>query len=362
MMKSKPVRKRRFRTRPRKSGFAVAVILVLVLLAAWNTGNNLLYIVVGGLASFGMISTALAWWSFRNLKITRVAPEAVHRGDGFAVTVRIENLKRLMPAVSVRLESHAQPGISAGYVARIPPRRAAIVRITETLPRRGVHRLPGLTLATTFPFGLLERRMLFEDETEVTVYPRIVPVRASYITQAPGNRNAPRSAIADGDEFFSIREYVLGDDPRRIAWRQSARTGKLMVRELSRQHSKFIVFMLDSRLLNDDPQYMEYLEEAIELAASFAVVLLNRQYTVAICATNDALPPGETKGHQHKTLEFLARLHASPNHRVPFVVTPNLANLAYASYVFLSPDPEMWGRPAPFGGSRILDPREVVRA
>ena len=211
-------------------------------MAAWNTGTSLFYLVAGGLISFLAVSALTVGWGTRGVTASREAPEAVHRGEPFGVTVRIENRKRFLPSLSLRVSCWKRKLGACGYVAKIPPRRAAVVRVTGRFDRRGVQRLGPIELVSLFPFGLLEKRRRTEDGAEIVVYPRVRAVRTTVLDQLPGARFSPRRPVDDGDEFFSLREYVRGDDVRRISWRASARLGTLVVRELTRGTSRFVTF------------------------------------------------------------------------------------------------------------------------
>ncbi len=356
-------RKRVWRLRLRATGKVFVVISMLVLLAAWNTGANLLYIVLGGLGSFLIASFVLCLWSVRGTRVTRQGPDAVHRLDKFGVSVRIENRKFVMPATSVRIERVDEPYETAAYAVRIPARRAAYVRMTESFARRGVQPLPAIALASGFPFGLVERCKAVRDGHEVIVYPRVITVRPGILEQLPGSCTVPKVVRGDGDEFFSLREYIPGDDVRRVAWRASARRGTLLVREMAVETSRFIVFAIDTALRAHVQDFEERFEETIELAASLAVTLLNQQYTVSIVTATDSLTEGEGQTQTRKVLEFLARVvpNEDPSAQGFGWFAPG-EEFGRASYAFLSPDPADWGQRSPLGGSKILDPREAVRA
>ena len=352
----------------RPAGWVVLVALILVLLAAWNTGVNLLYIVVGGLCSFLLVSFMLAGWSLLGVRASREAPDAVHRSEPFSVTLRIENRKALVPAMSIRIEHRAPVGHdgangSGGYIAKIPPRRAAQIRLSERFDRRGVHTLPALDLVSAFPFGLFERRRCARDGHEVVVYPRVRAVRPGALQQLSGAGAAPTFVRGAGDEFFSLRDYVPGDDVRQVAWRVSARRGALTVREFAQQTSRSIVFVLDTHRRTDLDGFDDAFEDAVELVASLVVTFLNQQYTVSIVTPGWRLPEGGGNAHRRKALDMLARVQpddgASGGGYRWF--SPG-AESGRATYVFVSPDRRDWGRVTHAGQTRVIDPREVVRA
>jgi len=360
--------RRRAGRRLRLAGWVVLIALILVLLAAWNTGTNLLYIVVGGLFSFLLVSILLAGWSLRGLRASRESPGAVHRGEPFGVTLFLENRNALVPAMSIRVEHGAPDGPDGtephgAYVVKVPPRRTAVLRLSQRFERRGVHPLPPCELLSAFPFGLFERRRPVRDGREVVVYPRVRAVRPGAVLRISGAGAAPQLVRGGDGEFFSLRDYVPGDDVRQVAWRVSARRGALTVRECARQSSRFIVLVLDTYWRPDLPGFNEAFEDAVELVASLAVTFLNQQYTVSIITPERRLPEGEGSRHATKALDMLARveaLDAGPGGAFHWF-SPD-AEDGRASLVFVSPDPREWGRATHVGGTRVIDPREVVRA
>ena len=86
-----------------RAGFVMLIIFILVVLSAMNTGENLLYIVFAGVFGMLFLSVLAAKWSLRHVSVRREAPHAVYRGEPFAYTARIENHKRLVPALSLRI-------------------------------------------------------------------------------------------------------------------------------------------------------------------------------------------------------------------------------------------------------------------
>jgi uncharacterized protein (DUF58 family) len=348
-------KKRSVRMRP--TGWGFIIILVPILLAAWNTGANLLYIVVGGLISFVVLSAAFAAWALRDVEIQRNAPKAAYRHRPFPVHLRIENHRRWLAILSVRIERTGTTGTPLGYVLKIPAGHAARLAVEESMPNRGLFPLQPYRLITGFPFGLFETSISFHDDSEVLVYPRVFPVRANALDRIPTASQASAQASDDGDEFFALREYVVGDDIRRIVWRISARMGKWIVRELARYNSRMVILAIDTTYDPAVANFNESFEEAVETAASVAILLLRRRYEVSIITPDDFLPGGEGKGHERRVLRMLAQVNPTEG---TATFSQKLATFeTMESTIFhISPDPAKWGSPQ--GHGRILDPRELV--
>lgn len=341
----------------RATGWGFFIILVPILLAAWNTGQNLLYIVVGGLISFVGLSVCFAFFALRNVDLYRNAPKAAYRHRPFPVHLRIENRRRWLSVLSVRIERINAPGHTLGYILQIPSGQAARVAVEEVQERRGVYTLEPYRLVTGFPFGLIETSVIYRDEAEILVYPRVFPIRTNALERIPSASQASTQASDDGDEFFALREYVFGDDIRRIVWRISARMGKWIVREMARYNSRLVILALDTTYDPAIDNFSETFEEAVELTASVAIMLLRRRYEVSIITADDFLAGGEGKGHERRVLRMLA--HVSPGNAGTAFAEKISALETLDSMVFhISPDPSRWGVSS--GHGRVLDPRELV--
>ncbi|GMW02581.1 MAG: hypothetical protein AMXMBFR84_37170 [Candidatus Hydrogenedentota bacterium] len=334
------------------------VISLCVLLAAWNSGQSLYYLLFAGLASFLLLSFVLSRKNLQSLDVSREAPYAVHRDAAFSVVIRIENKNKFFPAVLVRAETSGMADSPLGYVLSIPSREAGLLRVRYMFPRRGVHPLPGLDLVTTFPFGLFEARRHTEESIPVVVYPRVLAARTAMVEQARSSGRLQKTIKGDGDEFFSLREYVPGDDLRHIAWRPSARHGKMLVKELEQQTSRNIMFLFDTADKPDVPHFDERFEDVVELIASLAVTLINRQYHVAVRTQQGSISDGEGQTHILKLLEFLARV--TPTDAAIPLDVHNFDADRYLSCFYITPDFREWGRMRSGNSMRVLDPGEVI--
>lgn len=350
-------RKRRGYVRPTRVGWGYFVILVLSALAAFNTGTNLLYIVAGGLASIVVLSCLLSFFVLRKLSLYRSAPMAAYRNQPFQVHVRIENHRRWFPAIGLRLERAHTPSRSSGYVSYLPRGEAARLGVEECFDRRGDHPLGGYRIVCGFPFGLFERCREFSDDLRVLVYPRIHGVRSGAMQRIPVSGQMSTRSSEEGDEYYGLREYVPGDDIRRIAWRISARLGKWIVRELGTYQSRLVILALDTAYDPGIQDFNDKFEEAVELTASIAIMLLRRRNEVAILTPDGYLEGGDGKGHERRVLDMLARVEVSGEHeRVGQYISA--VDSATAAVFLISPDPNAWG--VATGHGRVLDPRELV--
>lgn len=351
------------RRRVRMSGLILVLTTALIGAAAVNTGTNLLYMILGGALSLFALSLVLAPINLAGVRVTRSVPKAAYREQPLNVDVAVENRKFLFPALGLRVELANAPGTILGYCMKIPARRRAVISTQLVFPRRGVHPVPPVDVVSSFPFGFTDRWRRQDDGAEIVVYPRVRPVRSSALEHMRGERTMSRVPSNDGDEYHSLREYLYGDDVRKISWRASARLGKWMIREMSKDNSRFIVLALDTRRTAEDERFPELFEEAVELVASFAVMLIHKQYNVAIETPAATLDGGEGSLQERRVLEFLARVQPVTMGDYPsFEDAVTAIESRLASVVYITPNPERWGRRSGLGAPRALDPREVIYA
>src|SRR5437763_16558861 len=95
-------------------GVIFILILVIVALAAWNTANNLMFMIFSIMVSTLFVSWAAARVSLRDLTVTARFPDHIFAGEPAEVIVTLHNTKRLLPSFSILVESRG----SAGGVSR----------------------------------------------------------------------------------------------------------------------------------------------------------------------------------------------------------------------------------------------------
>src|SRR5258707_5568305 len=85
-------------------GVIFVVILVIVAFAAWNTGNNLLFMVFSIMLSTLFVSWVAARAALRDLTVSARFPDHIFAGDPAEVIVTVRNAKLLLPSFSVLVE------------------------------------------------------------------------------------------------------------------------------------------------------------------------------------------------------------------------------------------------------------------
>jgi uncharacterized protein (DUF58 family) len=116
------------------------------------------------------------------------------------------------------------------------------------------------------------------------------------------------------DEFYGLREYRPGDNPRHIYWRRTARTGVLVAKEMMRVSPPRLLLLVDTCLPEPTAQLHAAVERVIAMAASLASAALEQELAVGVCTWSGnpvTITPARGKQHREELLTLLACLPAN---------------------------------------------------
>jgi uncharacterized protein (DUF58 family) len=151
----------------------------------------------------------------------------------------------------------------------------ASVRVPVDTSRRGEYDVGPFTVVSGDPWSIVRRSVGVSAHATLLVRPRIHPVRRGFASfQRCGDSEAMTRQAGD-DQFFALRDYVLGDEPRSVHWRSSARSGHLVVKQRVAAATEGLLVVLDvdgsaypSTDAFSEGFLEERFEEAVEVAAS----------------------------------------------------------------------------------------------
>jgi len=145
--------------------------------------------------------------------------------------------------------SHLSGGVDTEE-RRLEPRGALELVGTVTGVARGEALLGDVALRARSTLGLVARTLRYERDDTVLVAPSLAGVRrfrwlaVHQRLAAVGVRNTPRRG--EGRTFANLRDYVVGDDPRHIDWKASARRGRPITREYTIEQSQTVYLLVDA--------------------------------------------------------------------------------------------------------------------
>ena len=289
--------------------------------AAINTGNNLLYLLLGMLLSMIVVSGVLSELSLRELTVVRRLPPRAQVARPHLVEIEVFNHKRRIPSYAIEVEDlrAGQPADKRCFFLKISPRSAQVAAYRRTPARRGRDRHVGFRVATRFPFGLFEKSRELTADGDLIIYPAVDPVQLP--SNLPGDRLGGNSALGrgSGDEILSLRPMREGDDPRDIYWRKSVE--QLIVRERAREVRRDVSYLIDSIHpgRTPDEDWSARFERRIRDVASRAVAHIKRGDGVTVRARSGERVRATSAVGADPVLRFLALLEAKPAEAPPEV-------------------------------------------
>jgi uncharacterized protein (DUF58 family) len=329
-----------------KAGVIYVLVTLVIGIAALNTGNNLLYIVVAAMLAAILVSGVVSALVLRGLQLEVHLPEHVFAGRPVLARITLRNSRRFLPSFSIRVVptrrkkdkklrkqwkwepatfafplnrepekqwlrmrdwrvhrvevAPAAPGIFEGmiYFPYLPPGAELTADLELCFERRGCYRESSFGVATRFPFAFLTKTRDVALEREILVYPPIEPP-SELFEILPLVRGEWESFVRGrGTDLYRIREYMPEDSARHVDWKATAKSGSLKVREFSREDERKLCIVFDNPAagLVSHAAY----EGAVNLAASLAWHFFSQDSEVSF------LLPGHSRSADLH--EFLARL------------------------------------------------------
>jgi uncharacterized protein (DUF58 family) len=296
-----------------RTGIVYALVSVLIGIAALNTGNNLLYIVVAAMLAAMVVSGLASAANLEQLELDVRLPEHVFAGRSVSARIILRNRRRWWPSFSVavvpprkrkaRRELRLEPATFAFPAGRpperqwihVPDRSLRLVRSTPqsaaifegsvyfpyiapksdasadvalNFERRGRYQQDHFGLATRFPFAFLTKTRRVPLARDVIVYPAVEPPEEFFEVLPLITGEFESFVRGRGYDLYRIREYMPEDSARHVDWKATAKSGSPKVREFTREDERKLRIVFD----NPAPGVVKETtyEKAVNLAASLA--------------------------------------------------------------------------------------------
>jgi uncharacterized protein (DUF58 family) len=309
-----------------KGGQIFLVVLLIVAFAAWNTGNNLLFLILSLLSSTLFVAWAAARAGLRDLVVSARFPDHIFASDPVPVLVIVKNRKRFWSTFSLLVEARNQETYEGrkgkhqirykkqtlAYFMYVPNRTTIEQQVEHTFEKRGHLFITGLEISTSFPFGFFRyRRRLRTKDVDLTIYPKPEPIDESIflLPTNVGRLISPRRGT--GHELFLLRDYQHPDDPRHIDWKATARAQQLIVREFTADDEKRIHIIFDLQMPADTnkDEFAERFERGVTIAASLVTYFTNTNAEICLTLGEDLGEYGFGQIHLYASLKRLAHIN-----------------------------------------------------
>ncbi|HXM97518.1 MAG TPA: DUF58 domain-containing protein [Candidatus Dormibacteraeota bacterium] len=350
--------------------------ILLVALAALNTGNNLLFLILATLIAAILISGIISSITLSGVSLRLELPEHIFAKQPVRAQVELRNEKLTLPSFSLRVEAIADKNSSGGailetpvYFPYIPKHDHLKLSVPITFPHRGLYRQEAFRIVTRFPFGFLQKSRRMDLSTEAAVYPSVEPTH-ELLEILPGLQGALESlSKGRGQDLYALRGYVPTDSARHVHWKASARFGSLMVREFTREDDCRVLLVLDPHTAASAPTSADAssaafsaetrarFERAVTLCAGLAWNFYERNAVMQFRSAGIETPLAPAEENIFAVLRHLAiaqPLASDPNHTLlsELAAEPGLfkvivtsqprgsisANLWHSSYIIFLED------------------------
>lgn len=295
-------------------GLWYVLLSVLVGIAATNTGNNALYMVLSLMFSVLILSGLVSRENVRSLEVEVEPPGEVFANRPFTLAFTLKSRSLLFPRwfLLFTLSRAAQPLL----VPYLPRRGRSVGQLEMMVATRGHHHFPHAHVSSLFPFGFFRKGVRYPVELTVLVFPELFAAAAAHPQEAEHSGDESSRRSGTGHELHSLRAFRRGDDPRGIHWKQTARTGELIFTERESERSRRLSILFDNAVGElKDPALLSRFERLVSEAATAAVDHLARGYEVEL-VTRD-LTLGFAGGARQRLAVLEALALVAPQARRP---------------------------------------------
>ena len=205
-------------------------------------------------------------------------------------------------------------------IARVPPDQEQTTIKYAVMPsRQGDFRFGDLFLRSDSPLGLIQRIEKLSCAISVKVYPNLQETEKYDLLARKGRLMQVGIRTVrirgGGSEFESLRDYVPGDEYRRIDWSATARRGKLITRQYNVERAQNILLVIDTgRTMLQPVQKMTKLDYVINTALMLGYVAASQDDKVGLMVfdaeVRTFLPPAKGKSQVYRLLNSLYNVSA----------------------------------------------------
>lgn len=254
----------------------------------------------------------------RQILCQRFVDQEVERGMPFQVRLLLKN--QSANAIRFRFIDDLPSSFSRSFPlnGEIDGKESREFFYESTAFIRGDYQLELLYFRYQSPLGLWEKQMSFQFENKISVIPDMSEARghlASLQQLLIHEGTKIRKNRIGGGEFAQIRSYVVGDDPRKINWRQTGKLAEVMTNVYEPEHGKYITILIDcGRTMGVELTRVNRLERSMEAALTMASVALQQgDYVSVLLFSNEIkafIPAGKGMAHLQRIIQSIYHIQA----------------------------------------------------
>ena len=230
----------------------------------------------------------------RQLDVQREAPEMVGIGDPAGMVYRVHSRwpgpvrGTLFDQMPAGIERDGEPGVA--FV--VGPGQSASIAHTIRGSTRGRRALGRAVVRVHAPLGLIERSVSFPLGDSILVTPSLAGVRRYRLLAVQRRlRDAGIRSVrmrGEGTSFASLRGYTVGDDPRHIDWKATAKRRTLITREYTVEQGQTVMILIDAgRMMTQQAGPLTRFEHVLTAALTLADVAISGGDRVGLMLFDD---------------------------------------------------------------------------
>lgn len=293
-----------------------SILSGLFIIASFNQISwTVLFIVNGFVLLFSLLDLMLSP-NKKDIKVTRNIPTDMERGLDYPFQITVQNptsFDMYCEIIDAIPQSFHRPFPLRGIV---PKGNNKKFTYKTTAPVRGEYTVEKIYVRYSSLFGLWKKEITFQQKMKIKVIPDLTESK-QYL------ENAQKFLLHDGvqikrlnsgaGEFAKIRSYVVGDDPRKINWRQTAKLQEVMTNEFEPEHGKYVTILIDcGRMMGAELKKGNRLEKSLEAAITVATAALHKGDYVSVVAFSKKvkvyIPPGKGMAHLQTILQAIYKI------------------------------------------------------
>lgn len=280
---------------PTKAALGLVVVILLLFLLGVNFQNALVYAVCFWLLALLLLNLFYTWRNLLGLQLTAVGIEPCFAGEMAVLEVELRcqpQQRKFALTVAWEGQDETQTDLVSSQVAR--------VKLSHPTRMRGRFEPPRLCVRSRYPTGLALAWAYFVPPVRGLVYPRPLAQPLLQHGQATLEQHEDGVELAGGSsDFGGIREYQVGDAPKRIHWGKVAQTGKLYTKS-------FVDYASHEVWLDWDSLPLRGIEARLSHLCSQVLAFHQAQRQYGLKLPGKMIPPGKGEAHKALCLQALA--------------------------------------------------------
>ncbi|MDO5687603.1 MAG: DUF58 domain-containing protein [Neisseria sp.] len=232
------IRWRHLRIRPTGLGIGMMAVAAASWVMALNYSVNLAYGLAFWILAFALWAMLQAVLQLYGSVPQRVASAECFAGEQAAVTVAVQgkNLRERRLYLRFVLPDNGDEDFRQPEMQLLDTRdEAQQVVLHFPVPRRGMVPVPIVQIYTHAPFALLSVEAFLRTPWRVTVYP--APLEGAFVAAAVGSGEGESVTRQGRDDVAYLSPYQAGDPLKQVAWKQYAKSGKLLSKQMEEEAS-----------------------------------------------------------------------------------------------------------------------------